>query len=343
MMQAIDKDTVHRLCSGQVIIDLSTAVKELLENCLDADATVVDIKLRDSGMASISVSDNGHGIKERDFETLCRKHWTSKISSFEDLEGVSTFGFRGEALSSLCAVSKVIVTTATEETAPVGMQLEYDHNGEFVRKTPVAREKGTTVTLTDLFAKWPVRMQDLKKNIRREYLRLVGLVEQYAIISDKARITMTNQTKSGSTISVQTPPQADRLGRLVAVLGAQVRPHMATLDHRPTESSSGLDLLIEGNISKPIPEAGRSGSDKQYFFVNGRPCDFPRAKKLVNELFRSHCPTKYPVFAIGISINASTIDVNLTPDKRTILIRHEAELLEALKAGLASVLEPQES
>ncbi|KAJ1816436.1 ATP-binding mismatch repair protein [Coemansia sp. RSA 2599] len=342
-MQAISKDTVHRLCSGQVIVDLSTAVKELLENCLDAGATAVDIKLKDSGLASITVSDNGHGIKECDYKTLCRKHWTSKISCFEDLERVGTFGFRGEALSSLCAVSKVVVTTATEETAPVGMQLEYDLAGELVRKTPVAREKGTTVTLTDLFAKWPVRMQDLKKNIRREYLRLVGLVEQYAIISDQARITMTNQAKGGSTVSVQTPPQADRLGRLVAVLGAQVRPHMTALDHRPAETPGGLDLAIEGNISKPIPEAGRSGSDKQYFFVNGRPCDFPKAKKLVNELFRSHCPTKYPVFAIAIAINASTIDVNLTPDKRTILIRHEAEVLDALKTGLAGVLEPQES
>ncbi|KAJ2636390.1 ATP-binding mismatch repair protein [Coemansia sp. RSA 1286] len=343
-MQAIDKDTVHRLCSGQVIVSLSTAVKELLENSLDSGATVIDIKLKDSGLTSISVSDNGYGIKELDYETLCRKHWTSKISCFEDLEGVNTFGFRGEALSSLCAVSKAVVTTATEETAPVGMKLEYDHNGEFVRKTPVAREKGTTVTLTELFAKWPVRVQDLRKNLSREYLHLVGLVEQYAIISDQARITMTNQTKGGSTVSVRTPPQADRLGRLVAVLGAKIRPYMVLLDHRPaTEASDGLDLKIDGYISNTLPEAGRSGSDKQYFFVNGRPCDFPNAKKLVNELFRSHCPTKYPVFAIDISINAATIDVNLTPDKRTILIRHETELINALKNALAGVLNPQES
>ncbi|KAJ1887698.1 ATP-binding mismatch repair protein [Kickxella alabastrina] len=346
-MHAIDKDTVHRLCSGQVIVDLATAVKELLENGLDAGATLVDIKMKDSGLTSISVSDNGQGIKEEDRISLCRKHWTSKISSFEDLEGVDTFGFRGEALSSLCAVSKVIVTTATEETAPMGVQLEYDGNGELAEITTVARERGTTVTLTGLFTRWPVRLQDLKKNIRREYLRLVGLVEQYAIISDQARITMSNQTKSGITVAVRTPPQADRMARLVAVLGAQVRPHMTQMGYRPADSAvaddDGLELLIEGNISKPIPEAGRSGSDKQYFFVNGRPCDFPKAKKLVNESFRSHCPTKYPVFAISISINATTIDVNLTPDKRTILIRHEAQLLAALKEALANVLEPQES
>ncbi|KAJ2877942.1 Mismatch repair endonuclease pms2, partial [Coemansia aciculifera] len=100
-MQAIGTETVHRLCSGQVIVDLATAVKELLENSLDAGATVVDIKLKDSGLTSISVSDNGQGISESDAPTLCRKHWTSKITSFADLAGVATFGFRGEALSSL--------------------------------------------------------------------------------------------------------------------------------------------------------------------------------------------------------------------------------------------------
>ncbi|KAJ2721673.1 ATP-binding mismatch repair protein, partial [Coemansia sp. Benny D115] len=125
-MNAIDCDTVHRLCSGQVVVDLSTAVKELLENSLDAGATIVDIKLKDSGLTSITVSDNGQGIKETDYPTLCRKHWTSKIRSFEDLEDISTFGFRGEALSSLCAMSKVSITTATKDTAPLGVLLEYD-------------------------------------------------------------------------------------------------------------------------------------------------------------------------------------------------------------------------
>ncbi|KAJ2370656.1 ATP-binding mismatch repair protein [Coemansia sp. RSA 2610] len=346
-MRPIDKDTVHRLCAGQVIVDLATSVKELLENSLDAESTHVEIKLKDSGLSSITVVDNGHGISEDNFATLCRKHWTSKISSFEDLEDVSTFGFRGEALSSLCSVANVSIITATRDSAPMGVQLEYDHAGELVSQAPVARERGTTIKLTNLFAKWPVRQQDLKKNIRREYLRLVSLIEQYAVISDGVRLSLSNQTRSGTTAALRTLPHSDRLARLLTVFGTQMRPHIVHFERDCASDGEAdyadLNLKIEGHISKPIPEAGRSGADKQYFFVNGRPCDFPKAKKLINELYRSYSPTRYPVYAIAVSINAQTIDVNLTPDKRSILIRHESQVLDALRRALTQVLEPSES
>ncbi|KAJ2664560.1 ATP-binding mismatch repair protein [Coemansia sp. RSA 1200] len=348
-MKAIGKDTVHRLCSGQVIIDLATTVKELLENSLDAGSTQVDIRMKGSGLGGITVADNGYGIGTGDHVTLCRKHWTSKISSFDDLAGVSTFGFRGEALSSLCAVATVTVTTATSESAPMGTQLEYDGDGELATQTPVARERGTTVQLANLFAAWPVRLQDLRKNIRREYMRTVALVEQYAIICDGVRLTLTNQSARGvNVVSVRMPLQTDRLVRLGIVLGTQMRQHLVHFEHRAADDQDqdqdqDLKLSIDGYISKPTHEAGRSASDKQYFFVNGRPCDFAKAKRVVNELFRAHCPSRFPVFAIAISINAATVDVNLTPDKRTLLIRHEQQLLETLRTALTPVVQPSES
>ncbi|KAJ2763227.1 ATP-binding mismatch repair protein [Coemansia sp. BCRC 34490] len=348
-MKAIGKDTVHRLCSGQVIIDLATTVKELLENSLDAGSTQVDIRVKDSGLGGITVADNGYGIGAGDHVTLCRKHWTSKISSFDDLAGVSTFGFRGEALSSLCAVATVTVTTATSESAPMGTQLEYDGAGELATQTSVARERGTTVQLANLFAAWPVRLQDLRKNIRREYMRTVALVEQYAIICDGVRLTLTNQSARGvNVVSVRMPLQTDRLVRLGMVLGTQMRQHLVHFEHRAADNQDqdqdqDLRLSIDGYISKPTHEAGRSASDKQYFFVNGRPCDFAKAKRVVNELFRAQCPSRFPVFAIAISINAATVDVNLTPDKRTLLIRHEQQLLETLRTALAPVVQPSES
>ncbi|KAJ2061651.1 ATP-binding mismatch repair protein [Coemansia sp. S2] len=332
-MRPIAKDTVHKLCSGQVIVDLATSAKELLENSLDAGATSIDIKMRDSGVTSITVTDNGHGIPPENYPTLCRKHWTSKITSFEDLDGVTTFGFRGEALSSLCAVASVTIVTATRESAPMGMSLEYDHNGELVGSTAVARERGTTVVVSGLFARWPVRLADLKKNARREYTRLVSLVEQYSIISD-VRLCLSNQTRGQPVVAVRTPPQSDRLTRLLSVFGAHVRPHLVRFEYQAE------DFSLEGHVSRP--EGGRGGSDKQYFFVNGRPCDLPRPKRLVNEVFRGYCPNRYPVFAIAIVVKGS-VDVNLTPDKREILIRCEELVLRGLKEALVSVLEPDES
>ncbi|KAJ2742185.1 ATP-binding mismatch repair protein [Coemansia sp. BCRC 34301] len=337
---AIAKESVHRLCSGQVIVDLATSVKELVENSLDAGATAVDIKLKDGGLTSITVADNGQGISEEGFDSLCRKHWTSKLQSFDDLAGVATFGFRGEALSSLCGVAHVTITTATRESAPMGTQLEYDANGELVGRTAVARERGTTVVVGALFSRWPVRLQDLKRNARREYARLVGIIEQYAIISAQARITLANQSgRAAPVVAVRTPPHADRLARLLAVFGAHLRPHITCFERRVGQTA------VSGHISKPIPEAGRGAADKQFFFVNGRPCDFPRAKKLVNELYRAKCPSRMPVFAIELDVGQpGSVDVNLTPDKRTLLLRHEDEVLECLRAALVDdVLEPTES
>ncbi|KAJ2699956.1 ATP-binding mismatch repair protein, partial [Coemansia spiralis] len=331
-LRPMNKDTVQRLCAGQVVVDLATSVKELVENSLDAGATNIDIKLRDSGLGSISVADNGQGIDAGGFGTLCRRHWTSKIQRFEDLEGVATFGFRGEALSSLCTAATVTVTTATRETAPAGTQLEYAGDGELAMQTAVARERGTTVMIEGLFAKWPVRLQDLRKNIRREYLRLVALVEQYAIISDGVRLSLANQTRGGTTtVAVRTMPNADRLARVLAVCGAALRPHLAPISHTV---DNAVAIAIEGHVSRPVPEAGRGAADKQHFFVNGRPCDFPRAKRLINEMYRAHCPTRFPVCAIAVTVDAASIDVNLTPDKRTILIRHEDILLDALRTAL---------
>ncbi|KAI9479917.1 ATP-binding mismatch repair protein [Coemansia sp. RSA 989] len=332
-MQQIKQDTVHRLCAGQVIVDLGTSVKELVENSLDAGSTLIDIKLKDSGLTSIEVADNGSGIDEANYKRLCLKHWTSKLSTFEDLESVQSFGFRGEALSSLCAVSRVQVTTATRETAPVGEQLEYSQEGILESSKPVARERGTTVRLCEMFAKWPVRQQEMKRNIKREFQRLVSLIEQYAVVSDGVRISLSNQTKSGTFVPIRTMPHSDRVTRLLQVFGTQMRPHLAYFKLQGDEED-GLRLQIDGHMSKPLAEAGRSASDKQFFFVNGRPCDFPKAKRLINEIYRSSIPTKYPVCAIFISINSSTIDVNLTPDKRSILLRHEAQVLGVLRRVL---------
>ncbi|KAJ1958594.1 ATP-binding mismatch repair protein [Linderina pennispora] len=339
-MLPIGKDTVHRLCSGQVIVDLATAVKELLENSLDSGATSVEIRLKDNGLTSITVIDNGSGIASAAHATVCRKHWTSKIRSFADLSTITTFGFRGEALSSLCAVATVSITTSTRESDPMGVQLTYDMAGALASSSPVARSHGTTVVLTNLFGRWPVRQQELQRHARREYLKLVGLVEQYAIISN-ARLVLSNQTKGNASVAVRTAAQSSLLGRLSAVFGSQQRPLLAEISF--TQTIEGLDVTVGGHVSRALPEAGRSASDKQYFFVNGRPCEFMRAKRLVNELFRGKCPARYPVFAIMVGVNQDTVDVNLTPDKRTILLRHEDVVLRALREAVGEALEPKES
>lgn len=136
-VKPIDANTVHKICSGQVITDVASAVKELVENSLDSGATTIEIRFKNYGINSIEVVDNGSGIDAGDYESIGKKHFTSKITDFEDLEALQTFGFRGEALSSLCAVGQVIISTATQNEAPKGVQLNLDHEGSLKDKLTI--------------------------------------------------------------------------------------------------------------------------------------------------------------------------------------------------------------
>ena len=236
-IKPISKSVVHQICSGQVkknlqyifeifsilykfcpifqvIVSLSTAVKELVENALDAGATSIEIRLEDSGATSIQVIDNGSGVNQSDFSGLgkyynfltifsrifiiseCKclsishvivsKHCTSKIEQFEDVCGVETFGFRGEALSSLCALADLTVTTKTAENRS-GFRLKFDSNGTLVEQSACARGQGTTVTLGQLFHSLPVRQREFLKNLKREFNKMVQVLYGYCLVADGVR------------------------------------------------------------------------------------------------------------------------------------------------------------
>uniref|UniRef100_A0A8D0EVB2 PMS1 homolog 2, mismatch repair system component n=1 Tax=Strix occidentalis caurina TaxID=311401 RepID=A0A8D0EVB2_STROC len=200
-IKPIDRKSVHRICSGQVVLNLGTAVKELVENSLDAGATNIDIKLKDHGAELIEVSDNGGGVEEENFEGLTLKHYTSKIQDFSDLIHVETFGFRGEALSSLCALSDVTIFTC-HKSAKVGTRLVFDHNGKITQKTPFPRQQGTTVNIQQLFYTLPVRHKEFQRNIKKEYAKMVQVLQAYCIVSKGVRINCTNQVGQGKKNSV---------------------------------------------------------------------------------------------------------------------------------------------
>lgn len=194
---AIDRASVLRLTSGQVLLDLASAVKELLENSLDAGATACEIRFREYGVGGFEVHDNGTGIDETDHASIGLRSYTSKLSSFEDLETVSTLGFRGEALSSICNLAKLTVVTATAAVAPLGHALEFDHLGKLTTTTRVARQRGTTVSVTELFATTPVRRRELEKNSKREFSKVTAAINAYALINTGVRITLTNVDAKG--------------------------------------------------------------------------------------------------------------------------------------------------
>ncbi|KAI7892356.1 uncharacterized protein EV154DRAFT_191776 [Mucor mucedo] len=341
-INAIDKQSIHKICSGQVVLDLATAIKELVENSIDAGAKSVDVHFKDNGLGGIEVIDDGSGIDPSNYESLALKHYTSKLNSFEDLENVMTFGFRGEALSSLCALCNMTVTTATKEQTPMGYKLEFDMNGVLSSKTPIARSAGTTIQLTNIFYSLPVRQQEFKRNIKREFSKALTIIQAYSIISTSIRISVSNQIAQKQNIRVMsTSGNKDLIANVSNVFGSKLASQIIPFK---VDLSSILEKgTVQGFISKPEWGLGRSSADRQYFYVNGRPCSLPKLSKALNETYRTFISNQYPVLIADLQMPTNTYDVNVSPDKRTIFVHDEAKIAEAIMEQLKQQLEPSRS
>ncbi|KAG1728395.1 uncharacterized protein EDB91DRAFT_1162168 [Suillus paluster] len=354
-IRAIDSHSVHRITSGQVVIDLQTAVKELVENSLDARATNIEVRFLNYGLKSIEVVDNGCGIAPKDYESVALKHHTSKLAAFEDLSTVLTFGFRGEALSSLCALSDgVTLTTATANEAPMGTILEMDRNGRLRNSnSKVARQRGTTVAVSSLFKPLPVRRKELERNAKREFGKALNLLYAYALVpcateNRGVRLAVSNQPEGGrKTIQLKTDGSPSVKASVTALWGSKgldnvvdldlsfdVQTEKAVLRRLDQESASVTPVKVRGLISKFAVGAGRTGSDRQYFFINGRPCNPGKVQKAFNEVYRSFNVGQSPFIVADFILPTHACDVNVSPDKRTIFLHSEQNLIQALKTAL---------
>ncbi|XP_069342674.1 mismatch repair endonuclease PMS2 isoform X3 [Eulemur rufifrons] len=350
-IKPIDRKSVHQICSGQVVLSLSTAVKELVENSVDAGATNIDLRLKDYGVDLIEVSDNGCGVEEENFEGLTLKHHTSKIQEFADLTQVETFGFRGEALSSLCALSDVSISTC-HTSAKVGTRLVFDHNGKIIQKTPYPRPKGTTVSVQQLFYTLPVRHKEFQRNIKKEYARMVQVLHAYCIISAGIRISCTNQLGQGKRQPVVCTGGSSSIKENIgSVFGqkqlqslipfVQLPPSDSVCEEYGLSCSDALHNLfyVSGFISQCAHGVGRSSTDRQFFFINRRPCDPAKVSRLVNEVYHMYNRHQYPFVILNISVDSECVDINVTPDKRQILLQEEKLLLAVLKTSLIGMFD----
>ncbi|XP_012587203.1 PREDICTED: mismatch repair endonuclease PMS2 [Condylura cristata] len=351
VIRPIDRKSVHQICSGQVILSLSTAVKELVENSLDAGATNIDLRLKDYGVDLIEVSDNGCGVEEENFDGLTLKHHTSKIQEFADLTQIETFGFRGEALSSLCALSDVTISTC-HTSVKVGTRLVFDHSGKIVQKSPCPRPRGTTVSIQQLFYTLPVRHKEFQRNIKKEYARMVQVLHAYCIISPGIRVNCTNQVGQGRRQPVLcTSGSSSMKENIGAIFGqkqlqslipfVQLPPSDPVCEEYGLSCSDTLHNLfcISGFISHCTHGVGRSSTDRQFFFINRRPCDPAKVSRLVNEVYHMYNRHQYPFVVLNISVDSECVDINVTPDKRQILLQEEKLLLAVLKTSLIAMFD----
>ncbi|KAM0126025.1 hypothetical protein ACHAO1_010313 [Botrytis cinerea] len=359
-IKPIEGRTIHQIQSGQVIVDLCSVVKELVENSLDAGATSVDVRFKNQGLEAIEVQDNGGGISPQNYDTLALKHHTSKLSTYNDLTTLQTFGFRGEALSSLCALSNFSVITCMPESAPKGTKLEFEISGKLKGTSVVAAQKGTTVIVENLFNNLPVRRRELEKNIKREWGKVTGVLGQYACIQTGIKFTVSQQAAKGKKTTIfSTKGNPTTRENIVNVFGAKTLAQLIPMDLRlelePTSGPSQRrstqndvdtkDIRIIGHISRPATGEGRQTPDRQMFFVNSRPCGLPQVAKAFNEVYKSYNgwgSTQSPFIFANIELDTHLYDVNVSPDKRTILLHDQSRMLENLKTALAGLFEGQD-
>lgn len=339
------------------------AVKELVENAVDAGAKVVEIKIKNYGSEGFEVIDNGSGITSDNFAGITAKHHTSKLRDFSDLESIKTFGFRGEALSSLCAVSNVTITTR-HATVEHGTKLVYDHDGSIMKKSICARNFGTTVSISDFFTTLPVRRSEFLKNYKKDFAKMVQLIQEYCLVLIGVKIVCTNQSANGARqtvlsttgssvkeniISIFGPKQAKDLIEIKSPTddgsgeGSYTQQSLADLDvsasmteikQKDLESLNTARFQIEGFISNIEHHSARSSKDRQYFYINSRPVELRVISKLVNDVYHRYNLKQFPFVYLNLKMDQSNVDVNLSKDKRQVAICNDSILQLAVKRSL---------
>ncbi|PIK49320.1 putative PMS1 protein-like 1 [Apostichopus japonicus] len=335
-MQQLTEQTVRLLSSAQVITSVLNAVKELLENSLDAGADSVEVKLDNFGLDRIEVRDNGAGISSRDVPLMGQRHYTSKLKDFSDLISVTSYGFRGEALASLCAISDVSITTKRKEDG-ISRVHTLDHSGLVSSSKPSHLGNGTTVTSTHLFKNVPVRRQFYSSSRRKkeELKKVEDLLMCYGYVNPGVRFALSHNKK----LVWQKNKVPSCKVALLNIVGSSVMNQMEAVEHHDNDTGvtingflpkAGSDLQLVGRVHS---------NDRCWIYINKRPVQFKEAERLLRQSFlQSHSEGvttfRYLTACLHFILPIETVDVNLEPDKRKVLLQNK----DAVLTGLAQVL-----
>ncbi|KAI5091188.1 PMS1 protein-like 1, partial [Silurus meridionalis] len=338
-MKALPPDTVRLLSSSQVITSVVNVVKELIENSLDAGSSNLEIKLENYGMDRIEVRDNGSGIKAADAPVMAVKHYTSKISCHEDLQHLQTYGFRGEALGSLCTVSEVIITTKTVEDE-VSTQYTLDLKGGVVSQRP--SHLGQDQHIDSVFAHQTVHYGQTSPCLGPLVCpKSCGLF--YVLFREKKLSPGIFPKQTILVVVWQKSKVSDHASALMAVLGSSVAANLLPVRHRHEQA----EISIEGYFPKPNSDLNMmssSTSDKMFIYVNNRPVNHKDILKLVKQYYANSAHSnnesagrRFPIMMLNITVPGSSVDVNLTPDKLQVMLENKDAVLLAVESVLISL------
>ncbi|MBU8869806.1 MAG: DNA mismatch repair endonuclease MutL [Gemmatimonadales bacterium] len=319
-IRVLDSATIDRIAAGEVIERPASIIKELVENALDAGASTLTITLQDGGLTSLSVDDNGHGIPFRDLPLAFERHATSKIASAADLMQIDSFGFRGEALASIASVSKVRCISRTNDQDTGGM-IELA-GSEITRREPAPRNRGTTVTISDLFYNTPARRKFMK-TAQAEKRAVMKLLTQLALAHQDLRWLV----KADGEVAMDLRPASSLTDRARDLFGASVLDHLARFEMEKGGFSLG------GLASRPTWTRGNR--EQQFLFINRRPVENRALSQAIFQAYREVVPAgRHPVVIAFLQVPVGEVDVNVHPAKTEVRLLLEREIFGLLKNAL---------
>ena len=310
-IRLLDNRLANQIAAGEVVERPASVIKELLENSLDAGAQRLSVEVENGGVKLIRIRDDGHGIPRDELALALSRHATSKISALEDLEGVSTLGFRGEALASISSVARLTLTSGVAEQES-GWQVRVEGRDMAAQVTPAPHPVGTTIEVKDLFFNTPARRKFLRTE-KTEFTHLEEVIKRLALSRFDVGFTLRHNQRSVHQLRPALT-QADKDRRVAALCGPKFIESSVIID----VEVSGLKL--SGWVG--LPTFSRASSDLQYFFVNGRVIRDKLVAHAVRQAYRDVLYNgRHPAFVLYLELDPTLVDVNVHPTKHEVRFR----------------------
>lgn len=303
-IQELSPELINQIAAGEVIESAHSVVKELMENSMDASATQVDVESKDGGLSLLRITDNGTGIEPEDLEPALKRHATSKIQDYKDLESVLSYGFRGEALASIASVSRLTLESGTKEQKTAWKTRSVA--GKISEKEEIPGFIGTKILVEELFFNTPVRRKFLK-SIRSEDKKIRDRVTTQALAREDVRFRLFQDGKEVFVL----PTRENKKERIIDLFGENFRDHLLEV------SLEREGIQATGYISDPdFYKSNRTG---QFIFINGRPIEIKYSSVLLKKAYDELLPPNgHPYCFLFFEIDPSRVDVNVHPAKREI-------------------------
>ncbi|XP_418828.1 DNA mismatch repair protein Mlh1 isoform X1 [Gallus gallus] len=328
VIRRLDEAVVNRIAAGEVIQRPANAIKEMIENCLDAKSTSIQVVVKEGGLKLIQVQDNGCGIRKEDLHIVCERFTTSKLQKFEDLASISTYGFRGEALASISHVAHVTVTTKTAD-AKCAYRASYSDGKIKAPPKPCAGNQGTQIMVEDLFYNVNTRRKALK-NPSEEYAKILEVVGRYAIHNSGISFSVKKQ---GDTVSdVRTLSNATTVDNIRSIFGNAVSRELIEVGCE----DANLAFKMKGYITN-----ANYSVKKCIFllFINHRLVESTALRKAIETVYAAYLPkSTHPFLYLSLEIAPKNVDVNVHPTKHEVHFLHEDSILERVQQHVESKL-----